>query len=189
MSVVPLSTPRLTLRMLRPTDAARLATYRDDPETAHFQDWVLPYTVEQAVDLASGQLDLDDVTSGRWIQLAIDHVDGDDGSVTMVGDVGIGLDDAGRVASIGYTLAPGWRGRGLAREAVAAVVDALFAHLEVHRIVATLDPDNAASERLLVALGFVREGVLRQSIEVRGEWVDDLVYSLLRSDRFGVGSS
>ncbi len=187
--IVPLSTPRLTLRMLRPADAAGLAAYRDDPETARFQDWALPYPVEDAVELAGGQLDLDDITLGRWVQLAIDHVDRDEGSVAMVGDVGVGLDEAGRVASIGYTLAPGWRGRGLAREAVATVIDALFQHLGVHRIVATLDPDNAPSERLLVALGFTREGLLRQSVEVRGEWVDDLVYSLLRSDRFGVGSS
>ena len=188
--MLPLTTPRLRLRVLQPADLDTLIEYRNDPDTARFQFWDLPYTRDTAEAEFGNQADLDDIAPAGWTQIAVDLLD--PALVTppvLVGDLAVGLEHDGAIATIGYTLAPPWRRRGLAREAVSALVDALFAHTTAHRIVATIDPLNVASERLLVDLGFHREGIARQAFLLRGEWVDDLVYSLLRSDRFGVGSS
>ena len=88
------------------------------------------------------QADVDDLVLERWIQIAID-VDG-----TMVGDVAVGYVRGGSTAFLGYTLAPEHQGKGYASEAAEAMVDAIFAGTEVHRIVATLDPENFASMRV-----------------------------------------
>lgn len=66
---------------------------------------------------------------------------------------------------------------------MAAIVDAMFAELDVHRIVATLDPVNHASMRVVEPLGFARDGFTRKSELVRGEWLDDVRFGLLREDR------
>jgi RimJ/RimL family protein N-acetyltransferase len=190
MPVLPLDTPRLRLRVLQPSDLDALVDYRNDPDTARFQFWDVPYTRERAEDEFAGQAGLDDITPSGWTQIAAELRDP---ALTtcpvLVGDLAVGLEHGGAVATIGYTLAPAWRRRGLAREAVGALIDALFDHTAAHRIVASLDPLNSASERLLIDLGFQREGIARQAYHLRGEWVDDLIYSLVRSDRFGAGTS
>ena len=64
----------------------------------------------------------------------------------------------GRIATIGYSLATAHQGKGLAREAVGAVVDRLFDVLGVHRVEAGVDPRNIASARLVEDLGFELRG-------------------------------
>lgn len=182
MPVLPLSTPRLTLRVMRPADAAAFVAYRNDPDTARYQFWDLPYRRETADAELAAQAELDDLAPTGWTQIALHLADPAGAEPVLVGDLAVGLEHDGAIATIGYTLAPHWRGQGLAREAVGALVDALFAHTSVHRIVATLDPLNTASERLLVDVGFQREGVARQGFLLRGEWVDDLIYALIRTD-------
>jgi len=41
---------------------------------------------------------------------------------------------------------------------------------------------NRASQRVLEKAGFKKEGALRKSMFVRGEWVDTYVYSILREE-------
>ena len=137
----------------------------------------MPYTVDLAAASLAKQSALVDVTNGEWVSIAIES-----GGI-VIGDVAVGLSADGAVATLGYTLAPEHHRQGFAREAVAAVVDALFEHTAVHRIVATLDPENGPSMRLLESTGFQYEGLLRKAVLVRGEWVDDMFFGLLRADR------
>lgn len=187
MPVLPLRTSRLTLRLMRPSDATTLVRYRNDPAVARYQDWELPYTDASAAAMVAAQDDVDDITPGRWVQIALVHtVDTPDPAAAdgiLVGDAAVGLDATGSLATLGYTLDPVFQGRGYAGEAAAALVDALFAGTTVHRILATLDPANHASLRVIEPLGFRREGLARQAEFIRGEWLDDLRFGLLRDDR------
>jgi RimJ/RimL family protein N-acetyltransferase len=65
-------------------------------------------------------------------------------------------------AEVGYVLARRYWGRGLMTEAAGAVVEWVIAQPEIHRVWATVDLDNAASQRVLEKVGMVREGVLRR---------------------------
>src|SRR5690606_12780038 len=107
-------------------------------------------------------------------------------SGALAGDVAVWLDDAGATALIGYTFAPEHQGAGLATEAVAAMIEWLFAgspgRPPVHRITATIDPRNAASARVREACGFEYEGTARSAAFVRGKWEDDTRFGLLRGD-------
>jgi ribosomal-protein-alanine N-acetyltransferase len=87
-----------------------------------------------------------------------------------------------RRAEIGFALRRGDWGRGLASEAVAAVLDFAFGPLDLIRIEADADPRNERSIRLLERLGFRREGLLRNRYIVAGEVQDTLFLGLLRED-------
>jgi RimJ/RimL family protein N-acetyltransferase len=154
-----------------------LAGYRNDPDVARYQDWTMPFTAADAERLLADQAHLDDLHPEEWTQIAIEH----DGQV--VGDVAVRMETSAQCAALGYTLSPAAQHRGFAREAVGAVVDALFDRTAIHRIVATLDEANLASMRVVETLGFRFEGIDRRAVEVRGQWVDDARFAILRDDR------
>jgi [ribosomal protein S5]-alanine N-acetyltransferase len=60
-------------------------------------------------------------------------------------------------AEIGYALHPLFHGRGLMQEARTIVLDYGFRALQFHSIEANVNPDNAASIKLLERNNFVRE--------------------------------
>ncbi|MEV0999057.1 GNAT family N-acetyltransferase [Nonomuraea sp. NPDC050202] len=84
-------------------------------------------------------------------------------------------------AMIGYSLLPGFRGRGFMTRAVGLVVDWAFAHTALHRIVAGTDADNTASHAVLERSGFRREGVHRELLpRPDGTRADDVQWARLR---------
>lgn len=91
---------------------------------------------------------------GVWISVLREEA-------TAVGDAGFkGRPDRDGTVEIGYGVAPGFRGRGFATEAVRALAGWAFTHPEVKRAVAECSPENAASIRVLQKSGFrlVRSG-------------------------------
>jgi RimJ/RimL family protein N-acetyltransferase len=98
-----------------------------------------------------------------------------------VGSIWLNLGPSGR-AGVGYWLLPEARGRGLVTRALALVVRWAFADLGVQRLSLLADPRNAASIRVAERAGFLREGVLRSWVEVNGERVDHVSFSLLPDD-------
>jgi RimJ/RimL family protein N-acetyltransferase len=49
----PIRSKRLLIRPFQPADAAGLAERRNDPDVARYQDWKLPYTMNQAEKIVS----------------------------------------------------------------------------------------------------------------------------------------
>lgn len=85
-------------------------------------------------------------------------------------------------AEIGFELSSDYWGRGIAGEALRAVVRHGFAQLGFHRIEALVEPANTASQQLLERVGFTREGLLRGYEFTRGKYDDLYMYSLLETD-------
>ncbi len=144
-------TPRLVIRSMGAEHARTLAAYRSDPEVARYQSWDAPFTLAQARAFVAGMAGLDPVSPGRWVQLAIE-ADGE-----HVGDVAVRVDEDGRQARVGITLAGDAQGRGWGTEALGAVLDRLFA-AGLHRVVADCDVRNEASWRLLERVGHASRG-------------------------------
>jgi ribosomal-protein-alanine N-acetyltransferase len=83
---------------------------------------------------------------------------------------------------IGYVMLPSERGKAYCTEAVKIIVDYLFLSKDITRIQALTDVRNVGSQRVLKKAGFSREGTLRKSTFIRGEWRDNFVYSILREE-------
>jgi len=110
-----------------------------------------------------------------WYQFAV----ADRTTDLLLGDCGLHVDarDPSR-AEIGYTLAPANHGRGLATEAVGALVGYAFAALGVDRVQAIADERNAPSIRVVERLGF--GPVARVHTTFKGERCVEETYELRR---------
>ncbi len=86
-----------------------------------------------------------------------------------------------RRAEIGFLLGRAHWGRGLASDAVQAVLAFAFAEMGLHRVEADVDPENGASLRLLARLGFREEGRLAERWFTFGTWKDSVVLGLLKA--------
>lgn len=75
-----------------------------------------------------------------------------------------------------------WR-RGYARESILKCIHIAFKEMKLHRMEAQVQPDNKASRKLLKELGFVREGIKRESVKLHGAWKDHEVYALLAEEK------
>ena len=84
-----------------------------------------------------------------------------------------------RTGEIGYWTRTDRGGQGIATEVTARLVQVGFDKLNMHRIVLRIAVGNRSSERVAEKLSFVREGILREELKVRGSWLDHTVYSML----------
>jgi ribosomal-protein-alanine N-acetyltransferase len=85
---------------------------------------------------------------------------------------------------IGYDLRPDHWGKGVALEAVSAMLSFCLARdypFAINRVAATTDLDSQRSIALLKRLGLVEEGVLRQFGFWKGAFQDVRMFALLRS--------
>jgi RimJ/RimL family protein N-acetyltransferase len=170
---------RVVLRRFEAADAGPLAAYRSVPDVARYQSWDAPYPADAAARFVSELAGQHPDTPGEWFQFAV----GLRPAGELIGDCAALPDaDDPRQCEIGFTLAPAHQGRGYATEAVRLLAGYLFAGRGKHRIHACCDARNAASAAVLERLGMRREGHLRQSTWAKGEWTDDLLYGLLRTE-------
>ena len=101
----------------------------------------------------------------------------------LIGDMGISFTNHNNMQTeIGCTLHKDYQKKGYATEALKAMVDYLFGTLDKHRIIASVDPRNTASIRLIERLGFRKEAHFKESYYLRGNWVDDMIYAKLKTE-------
>ncbi|GAA0865269.1 GNAT family N-acetyltransferase [Sphingopyxis soli] len=167
-----LTTARLMLRQLREDDAAALFPVLSDPEVMVWWSSGPHRSLQETADYlvfnaAEGQGHI------CWAITA-----GDDVALGWV----ILIDRKPDVKEVGYILHRGQWGKGIAREAVARVVDYGFGELKLRRIFADTDPENPGSIGLLERLGFQREGRLRGEWETHIGVRDSLIFGLLRDE-------
>lgn len=95
------------------------------------------------------------------------------------------VSDRGRLAlaEIGWVLDPAFGGRGLATEAVAALISLCFSDLGVHRVQATCIASNGPSWRLMDRIGMRREGhTVKDALHRTQGWLDGYHYGLLSEE-------
>src|SRR3954469_9489279 len=123
---------------------------------------------------------------GRWMQLRAAGrrgmalpfavtVDGRFAGHVMVGNV---VREPLLSAYVGYWVDAEVAGGGVITAAVALVVDHCFGPVGLHRLEATVRPENGASLRVLAKLGFRQEGVFRRYLDVDGGWRDHECFAL-----------
>lgn len=176
-----LTTERLILREFRTDDFEAVHAYGSDIETVEFLPWG-PNTEQDTRDFIERTMESAAAEPRNEYTLAVVRRAGD----RLIGGIGISANDLnGGVAMLGYCLHKEAWGSGFATEAGRAMIDFGFDVLHLHRIWAGVAPGNVASERVLQKLGMTREGRLREDMQVRGKWLDTLVYAVLEQERGG----
>ena len=117
--MIPIVTERLRLRPFEVDDLPTFVAYRRDHQVARYQSWETTYSMGDAARLLASQPDDPLGQSGEWLQLAA--VDRETG--VLLGDCALRVTtDQPATAEIGVTFAAGSQGRGLASEALEALV-------------------------------------------------------------------
>jgi len=167
-------TERLTIDAFQPQDAAPLAAYRAQSNVARYQSWET-YDEATAKKFIAKLQGARPETLGEWYQFALRLKDG-----RLIGDIGFRRRPNGPAfdADLGYTLDPRFQRRGYMGEAIPCLIAWARVTLGVRRFLASVDPRNERSIRMLTRLGFLQEALHRRSCWFKGEWVDDAVYVL-----------
>ena len=166
-----LRTPRLILRTARAGDLEAMHAVLSDPRATRW--WSSPPHATLAQTAA-------------WLDAMIANgPDHPDFVVELDGRV-VGKAGFWRLPDVGYILHPDCWGQGLAAEAVGAAIDHVFRAGDAETLTADVDPENAASIRLLERSGFIRTGSGERTWNVGGVWKDSLYYALTRADRAAV---
>jgi RimJ/RimL family protein N-acetyltransferase len=88
-----------------------------------------------------------------------------------------------RIADLrGLMLHPDFRGRGLADAAARLLIRHLVYDLGYHRVQLECYGFNERAIRHAVRAGFTQEGIKRQAYWRHGEWVDGVLFGLVRED-------
>jgi RimJ/RimL family protein N-acetyltransferase len=120
-----------------------------------------------------------DETAERLVQFSVVELEGG----TLVGTATLwGIDNHHRSAHIGLGLLPACRGKGYGTDVVAVLCHYGFVVRGLHRLQIETLADNDAMLRSAENNGFVREGVLRSSAWVMGEFLDDVLLGLLADE-------
>jgi len=167
------------LRPVRMRDAAQWSRtrlgdreYLERWEPTTDVDWTRRQTISAWPSVCSGLRT--EARRGRMLPFAIE-LDGRFCGQLTVGNVTHG---ALRSAWIGYWVASCATGRGVATGALALGLDHCFGPVMLHRVEATVRPENAASRRVLAKVGFREEGLLQRYLDVDGAWRDHLLVAI-----------
>ncbi|WP_050025026.1 GNAT family N-acetyltransferase [Verrucomicrobium sp. BvORR034] len=170
-----LTSARLLLRRLQPTDAPTLCSYRSQPEVARYQSWET-FGPDDAARLLDDQQDRDIGVPGTWLQVAI--VEAATGQ--LIGDCGLHcLADEPQQFEIGITLDHTQQGKGYATEALQCLLHHLFTALSARRITATTDVLNDPAAALFRRLGFRQEAHHIEHRPYKGTLTSEFVFALL----------
>ncbi|PSQ17083.1 GNAT family N-acetyltransferase [Halobacteriales archaeon QS_8_69_26] len=168
---------RVDLRTVDSEDAETLREWINHPDVRRYvQRYRLPWGEEEFEDGLFGDF-TDDGSAALLVC--------DDDPVGMVG-LGPVYDDR-RMANLGCLIAPEHQGEGYGTAAGRLAVEYGFEELLLNRIEARCQAPNAGARRSLERIGFTEEGRKREAAVAEGEYVDEVVYGLLRREWKGEG--
>ncbi|MGW6277537.1 GNAT family N-acetyltransferase [Kribbella sp. NPDC055071] len=171
--------PTLTgdLVILRPVDEGdydALARAMDDPEVTR---------------LTGSHGEIGEEQARQWMRTRKDQTDRldlvivDQASGEVVGEAVLNdWDSDNRSCNFRILIGPAGQGRGLGTEATRLIVGYGLEEVGLHRISLGVYAFNPRAQRAYEKAGFVVEGRLRDALLWDGEWVDEIVMSVLATD-------
>ncbi|USK39480.1 GNAT family N-acetyltransferase [Cytobacillus firmus] len=164
-----LKTERLTIRHFKAEDWQAVYEYTSNPEVMRY----IPegvFTEEAAKEFIRKNIE------------KADHfpvvMEGD----ILIGHIGFHKYFGNHTYEIGWVFNPKFYNKGYASEAAYAVLKYGFEELGVHRIIATCQPENPPSYRVMEKIGMKREGFFKKCIPHGDEWWDEYYYAILKEE-------
>lgn len=172
-----IETPRLILRGMRVSDKEDMYEYACRRDVTEYLTWephpTIGYTKQYLEFIASKY------RVGDFYDWAVVFKE----NSKMIGTCGFTrFDCRNDLAEVGYVLNPDYWGKGIAGEAVSAVMDFGFNKLQLHRIEARFMHGNDKSRRVMEKCGMRFEGMGRENLFVKNKYVDVGVCAILRNE-------
>jgi len=171
-------TERLVLRDAQLSDVDDVYGYASDPAVVRHMFWG-PNDLERTRQVLGARVAEQADPARRAFELMIVEK----ASGRVVGGAGLRLAEKRALeADLGYVLARAKWGQGIVPEACAKLLEVAFGWLGLHRVWASTDSENHASQRVLEKLGMRREAHFVQDQWVKGRYRDTLVYALTEAE-------
>ncbi|MCA1053732.1 GNAT family N-acetyltransferase [Rossellomorea aquimaris] len=172
-----LGTERLKLREMVQSDWKDIHAYASREEVCQYQPWG-PNTIEDTQTFLKEVLnDANNCPRTRYT-LAIECKE----EKRLIGAIELTMMNQHRSGEIGYIVHPDYWGKGIATEAAKQMMIVAFQYFKLHRIQATCDPNNHASEQVLKKIGMKKEGIMRENMLIKNGWRDSAIYSILEDE-------
>ncbi len=152
-------------------DCIRLAS--TDPEIP--RGTTVPAAFTTAEGLAFIRRQWARVQDGEGVSQAVVEAHSDRG----IGLMWVALRPQPHVGGLGYWVVPPERGHGVATAAVRLISPWALEALSLRRLEAWVQPENLASQRVLLQAGFQLEGCLRNFLDIDDRASDALVFSVV----------
>ncbi len=170
-------TARLLLRPFRLSDAAEMEVQINDREiAANTRTIEYPYPPGSANQWIEKHAEL--WLAGKSAIFAICDLE----AGTLMGAIGLEIDESNQHAELGYWLGRKFWNRGYCTEAARAVVEFGLQELGLNKVHAHYLLRNPASGRVLQKIGMRKEGQLRKHIRKWGVFEDIGVFGMLIDD-------
>lgn len=170
-----LESERLLLREITTADAHEVLELRGNPQTMKYIPRPLAKDHEDA--LAHIAMITEKINDNTGINWAITLK----GNPKMLGIIGhYRIQPENYRAEIGYMILPEYQGKGITSEAIKLVTAYGFDEMQLHSIEAVIDPENTASEKVLLKNGYVKEAHILENEYYNGKFWDTVIYSLLK---------
>ena len=172
-----LRTDRLILRRLRRRDAQALFDYAKDREVSDRVLWEAHRSLGDSRAFIRA--------ARRQYRKGLPSVFGIELKETgaLIGTIGFAwLNGDNETAEIGYSLSRAYWNQGLMTEALEAVLRFAFTELHLNRVEAQHELTNPASGRVMDKVGMKEEGILRESLYIKGRKSDMRLCAMLRAD-------
>lgn len=174
-----LSTERLSICRFRSEDWTAVLEYTSDPQVMEF----MPDGVFQDKEAMAF---VNENMGEAAEKFAVRLKDAD----TLIGHIVFHKWYGDNTYEIGWVFNPVYHNRGYATEAAKAVVKYAFEELNAHRVIATCQPENIASYRIMEKIGMRREAHFRKCIPAHYKkgtgWWDEYFYAILEEEWNGI---
>ena len=168
---VEIHTPRLLLRAAQASDAQHLNPAFSDPKVMRYWSEPPHKNIERTNEWISKMSE----SKQNGVTDFITTLQPD---LLPIGKIGVWQD-----LEIGFLLSRQHWGKGLAKEALHAILPYLFTESGFESLTADIDPRNVASRGILEKMGFQEEAYVERTAEIGGEWVDS-AYLRLTKERW-----
>lgn len=169
MMITDVETKDVALKLVEDTDYDAMKAYLTEEETMYYFDTgIMDKT--QIIELMQKR---------ERIYLVVDKV-----TNQVIGHFIYGDWFMQRTKEIGWVLAKAYQNQGIMTQLAKAVIDFAYKHDDVHRIVATCQPENTPSVKLCKKLGMRLEGHFRSCIYVErlDQWWDELFFAITEEE-------
>lgn len=171
-----LETDRFILRRVTTDDVNEVFAIRSDPDTMRYIPRPLAKTKAEALDFI--QMINKGIDDNAFIHWAICYKD----NPKLLGLIClIRFEPEDFRTEVGYILSADYRHIGVMSEALEAVIHYTFNVLNFHSLAGVIAPENSASERVLLKKNFVKEAHFKERRFWKGQFLDDVVYSLINT--------
>lgn len=165
--------PAITLRNWTPNDLDNLLRYANNPRIAQNMTDAFPhpYTREAGENFIAMAMSKNPVSI---FAICFNN--------EVIGAIGVHPqhDIHKKCAELGYWLAEPFWGKGYMKQAVLHLIYYAFHNFDIIRLYARPFSSNTGSQKVLEQCGFTLEATLKKSIYKNGEYLDELIYSIVK---------